>query len=91
MPTTDPQKEKARARASPSNECESVASAELSCMAAPTPCIARAAMRTARFGAKPQRKEAKVKTDSPIIRNFLRPNRSASAPAGSSNEAKLNI
>ena len=46
IPTTDPQKAKARPRASPWNAWESVASAELSCMAAPAPWSARAAIRT---------------------------------------------
>src|SRR6202035_2307962 len=89
--TAEPQNAKARARASPWKACDSVASAELSCIAAPAPWSARAAISTVRFGAAPHRKDAKVNTDNPVISSRLRPKRSASAPAGISSEAKLSM
>jgi len=44
-----------------------------------------------RFGTDPQIKDAAVKTIKPMISMGLRPKRSASAQAGISSEAKLNI
>jgi hypothetical protein len=50
-----------------------------------------APLKTPRLGAAPHRNDATVNTDKPMISISLRPNLSASAPAGINSEAKLSI
>ncbi len=66
-PITVPQKPKARARSGPRNSCPNIASAALSCTAAPIPWRARATLRTRAVGARPHSSDAMVNTESPTI------------------------
>ncbi len=58
-------------------------------VAAPAPWAARASERKRGLVASPQSTEVSVKKASPTTKTFLRPNRSATAPAVSRTEARV--
>ena len=58
--------------------------------AAPMPCTARAPIRKPALGASPQASDASVKTTSPTMNIFRRPNMSPSLPPVISNAANVN-
>lgn len=59
--------------------------------AAPTPCKARAAIRTPEFGARPQSADATANQTTPITKSRRRPYRSPSAPPTSSRLASVRV
>ena len=59
--------------------------------AAPTPCSARAPIRTGAFGAMPHRPEAMANHTTPIRKTRFRPYLSPRAPASSSRPASVRV
>lgn len=80
-PTAAPNAVKAVARSLPWNSWLSMAGPTANITAAPTPWIARNQLSALAPSARPQAREATVKTAKPTWKSFLRPIRSASEPA----------
>ena len=80
-PTAAPNAVNAVARSLPWNSCPSSAGPTANMTAAPAPCTARKELRTMASPARPQARDAAVKTAKPTWNTFLRPIRSAVEPA----------